>query len=523
MIAGVLVWSAITAGPAVAQGGTFVANLSGAQEVPPNGSAGTGFGRVTLNQAETQITASVYFSGLGSIATAGHIHAAPPAMNGAIQFNLIPPAATSGQVVNRTFAITPAQVVNLKAGHLYINIHTNSSPGGEIRGQLDPSTPFTATLNGGQEVPATSSTATGTASVSLNAAKTQALVSIDWTGLTGNASAAHVHSATAGTNGPIICDLSPAAAASGSVVDKLCPLTAPQATALESDGLYINVHSAMFPDGEIRGQLQLTDTLAPETFLNAAPQGVIPDRTPTFEFRGAEPDSTFECSIDQGTPAFASCSGPGGSHTPPASLADGAYTFRVRATDVALNVDPTPATADFTVDATPPDTSITSPDPAAGSSTNEPMPSFAFTASEAGATFECGVDASPFGPCSSPFNAALTDGSHTFQVRATDQVGNTDASPASSSFTVDTKAPKSKIKRGPKGETTDSTPTFRFKSNEAESEAACKLDRKPFRPCRSPKKYKQLKPGDHKFEVGFTDAAGNGDRTPAARRFEVVR
>ena len=55
----------------------FSGNLTGAQETPPTGSAGTGFGTVVLSDDQTMMTVNLSFSGLGSNATAAHIHTAP--------------------------------------------------------------------------------------------------------------------------------------------------------------------------------------------------------------------------------------------------------------------------------------------------------------------------------------------------------------------------------------------------------------------------------------------------------------
>ncbi len=90
------------------------------------------------------------------------------------------------------------------------------------------------------------------------------------------------------------------------------------------------------------------------------------------------------------------------------------------------------------VEGVPPQTTIDS-GPVGG--TNDPTPTFTFSSSEAGSSFECRLDSGSFAPCSSPRTTAhLADGSHTFRVRATDPAGNVDPTPASRSFTVKTAA-----------------------------------------------------------------------------------
>ncbi len=237
----------------------FTGNLNAAQEVPPNGSTATGFGRVTLNDTETQITASVYYSGLTSPGTTvGHIHGpATVGANGPVMFNLAPTAGqTSGSVVNATFSVTPTQVADLKAGLLYFNIHTTTNPGGEIRGQITVDSPYISYLNGRQENPAVTTAATGSGAVSINAAGTQAIVTVNWANLSGNATVGHIHSGRSGVNGPVVCNLSPPTVASGSVVDFLCTFSPAQITALKTAQFYFNIHTAANPGGEIRGQIQ---------------------------------------------------------------------------------------------------------------------------------------------------------------------------------------------------------------------------------------------------------------------------
>lgn len=65
--------------------------------------------------------------------------------------------------------------------------------------------------------------------------------------------------------------------------------------------------------------------------------------------------------------------------------------------------------------------------------------------------------------------------------------------------------------------------TFSFRSSEPGSTFRCRLDGRPFAACGSPKTYRGLKPGRHRFEVFAVDAAGSADPTPAAARFKVPK
>ncbi len=88
--------------------------------------------------------------------------------------------------------------------------------------------------------------------------------------------------------------------------------------------------------------------------------------------------------------------------------------------------------------------------------------------------------------------------------------------------TKDTTPPQTKIRKGPKRKTASTTAKFRFTSSEKGSTFQCKLDKRPWRRCKSPKTYKGLKPGKHVFRVRAVDKAGNVDPTPARRKFEVL-
>ena len=81
--------------------------------------------------------------------------------------------------------------------------------------------------------------------------------------------------------------------------------------------------------------------------------------------------------------------------------------------------------------------------------------------------------------------------------------------------------PETTITKGPKKKTTKTTAKFSFESSEPGSTFACSLDGKAFKPCKSPQKYKNLKPGKHEFEARAIDAAKNLDPTPASRSWTV--
>jgi Bacterial Ig-like domain len=124
-------------------------------------------------------------------------------------------------------------------------------------------------------------------------------------------------------------------------------------------------------------------------------------------------------------------------------------------------------------DTTPPETTINS---GPSGPTNDSTPTFGFSSSEAGSTFQCHVvDAGSFAGCTSPHTVspALADGPHTFEVEAKDAANNTDPTPATRSFTVDTNPPDVTIVTPADGSTTnDSTPTLSGAAGNATGDAS---------------------------------------------------
>src|SRR5207244_11840189 len=117
----------------------------------------------------------------------------------------------------------------------------------------------------------------------------------------------------------------------------------------------------------------------------------------------------------------------------------------------------------------------------------------------------------------------LSDGAHTFYVKAIDAPGN-ESQVRSRSFTVDTIAPDVTISSGPADGSTssDRNPSFSFVSNESGASLSCQLDSSGFAPCSPPYAASQLATGQHSFQVSATDEAGNVGSAPRTWRIGLV-
>ncbi len=248
------------------------------------------------------------------------------------------------------------------------------------------------------------------------------------------------------------------------------------------------------------------DTTPPTTFLLDTP----PSRTSATGARirlttlGDEDDVAFDCALDDAAD-FAPCASP----LDVDGLPDGEHVLRVRATDTLGNREAVPVEARWTVDTEPAETRITA---APARLTHEGLAEFTFDA-EAGALFECRFDGEPWADCASPANRALDgDGDHTFEVRARDDVGNVDRTPARHVWAVDRSPPETGLQGGPPA--ASASPDAAFTLLPEDALFVCTVDETPT-DCVSSWQLTGLAEGGHTVTVTAFDEAGNAGETLA--------
>jgi CHRD domain-containing protein len=240
------------------------AAMNAGQEVPaPSASAANAKGAftatVTSDGTGATFTWKLVFTDLTGPATAAHLHVAARKEAGDVIVGLCGPC-TNGQTGSGK--LEEGDVSALRAGRVYVNIHTARNPDGEVRGQLDIVDKQEVPMTAGQETHSLKgnvSKAKGgfTATVTREGRGTELRWRLGWEGLTGRAQAAHIHLGKRGKSGAVIIFL--CGTAKKPCINKrggVAKLTFAQAQALENGNIYVNVHTAKNPAGEIRGQLR---------------------------------------------------------------------------------------------------------------------------------------------------------------------------------------------------------------------------------------------------------------------------
>ena len=173
----------------------LVARLQGAQQVPPDSSLATGMVHALVDKTTHMLYLTGSYSGLTSAANNAHIHSGAPNVAGSVIIPLIFTTTTTG-TIDTSQVISIGDETDILNGNTYVNVHTGTNPGGEIRGQLTQLTQmwfFANALEGSQEVPTNASTARGTVIVKYNSETNVLELVGDYQNLNATVSGSHIH------------------------------------------------------------------------------------------------------------------------------------------------------------------------------------------------------------------------------------------------------------------------------------------------------------------------------------------
>jgi hypothetical protein len=230
-------------------------SLSGAAEIPPVTTTSDGFGTLEINGDTLKF--DIAFRNLSSASTLAHIHGPATATGSAAPMIDLAAYAglgtTNGRIAG-SLILTAGQKANILAGMTYVNVHSANNGGGEIRGQVTPTT-FRVVMSAVAERPPKVSPAYGLGALTLIG--NQLTYDIVYQGLTGPATLAHIHG-PAGMGGTAIplFDLIPVGGfGRAGVLSGRTNLTPAQIAALVDGRAYANIHTAANGSGEIRGQV----------------------------------------------------------------------------------------------------------------------------------------------------------------------------------------------------------------------------------------------------------------------------
>jgi hypothetical protein len=232
---------------------TYNITLSGDNEVPSVTTSATGSGSLTLDTSTNMLTGSFSVSGL--TATAGHIHTGFAGTNGDVLLALELSSDSKTFTVPKNTTLDATALASLNNGKLYINIHSTAFASGELRGQVLPSdvAVYKVALSGGQEVPAVTTVATGTAYLTVNKTSGNLYGMVKTMGMT--PTAGHIHKGVTGTNGDVLLAFVLDETDGNNLKIASTVLDATALASLKNGELYINIHSTAFASGELRGQI----------------------------------------------------------------------------------------------------------------------------------------------------------------------------------------------------------------------------------------------------------------------------
>lgn len=239
---------------------------------PATPDSARGFMHMYINEAMDSLWVHVLVDSLSGPVMASHFHIGPPGVPGPV---IVPLTDTVVGNVLMVELSTESPEFSDEAdfyeflsealdGNIYINVHTELNPGGEIRGQVIPvvrpgvvfnlcSKQEVGTVNGGDK-------AQGSGFVSMDRSRRGLHYGMAVSELSSPLTGAHFHNGMPGVNGPVVHTLPTDSVVSGYWNDST--FTAEMAGLVENGSIYANFHTTMNPDGEVRGQVMINNLCA---------------------------------------------------------------------------------------------------------------------------------------------------------------------------------------------------------------------------------------------------------------------
>jgi hypothetical protein len=243
--------------PTGADAQSFVFNLTGGQEVPRVFTQASGTCSAVLREDEEggdeTLELIVACNHDAEDPVAAHIHLGTAGENGPIVYTFEDPEDVDG-----LFDISVDHAAALLTEGLYVNVHTDAHPNGEVRGQMrfqavDVQNAVIFPLEGSQVVPPVTTAAEGRCLATLYTEGFGGELFLICRHTVMDPIAAHIHQGPPGTDSPIVLDLG--TGESPIILDDE-PISQGLTNAFLEGNLYVQVHSASHPAGELRGQIQ---------------------------------------------------------------------------------------------------------------------------------------------------------------------------------------------------------------------------------------------------------------------------
>lgn len=256
------------------KGIAFHSFLTGDQEVPPVSTNAVGLAHISFNPIMDVLSYQIITVGLNDSLTGAHLHLGEPGISGPVIVDLSESDTLNSFLLTGELdqvMIPDSLMKYLLTSNIYINLHTAPNPDGIIRGHMRRYLweGFTHSMDGMQEIPSVVTSAKGGGFVTINpeGSKLHFMLAADY--LSDTTTAAHFHAAPAGEEGAAIFTLSPylselkdSVTGHGSVFGEGFwddqsnpPLDLAAVSLFTNDSIYINLHTSLAPNGEIRGQV----------------------------------------------------------------------------------------------------------------------------------------------------------------------------------------------------------------------------------------------------------------------------